>query len=1337
MAKFTSLYDLETLFSEKLQEKYKLNIRDLKKAFARFDKDNNGLLDLKEMTDGIKLFLNGVQESQVKQLVSKYDVNGDGKISYEEFLQLISTRGAIDPNENIDDGNNNLRGKRPASSDVTDRYLNRHNILNDNEEDDYSERPLSSRGYQDDSDERYSQMSGNYLGENTRNNNNNNNRPPSRTSTASTRDANDPAALEYRAKIYLQNLRSFLIKKANDLRLHGKVKLPVSMTMEELQESVARELLMKAFQPYTGMNDGRVHRHRSSSHTIQGVECNDFLRVLRNYQFPGTIPLKIETAQFLFDLCSYDSYQQIRIINEEQRPVADINILIGLIFNRSYQQSMTSMQPPTLDTTINNNNNNNNNTGNANINVNNLNNALSSSLGGSGTMTLSRNNNKKINHHHHFMNREAVKEMPRRLQDVSTTAGNDALQAQLTTIPLRFLSRKSRTAMAVPTKFDATTALMKSNQLPNYQLQRRHIFGLSTIHYSGNLLYALSTPPDVFSSTNNNNNHVNGNDFIDSATIIYTSAALSVIHHLPSNRQIYMNQHHDDITCLTISNDQRLAATGCIGKRAVAIVWRINLTSGGGSMVLNNNNNNNRGGGGGGANSASSNNSDGSNDIVCIVGEGFFERGINALAFSYDNRYLIGIGCDDYSTLGIFDITTQSSSTTSSSSSPQKLIEIPTQHGIPPQITWLRYCVQGHQYCEYIVRDMNGPCDLFVTTGEHHLRLWAYQRNTGRLEYKRLTMSTNNNQKKSAVSLSLGGVNAPKVYTCADFIACDDKSYDVIASGSNGYLYLFRRGNYIGHNRIMRKGRIQCLVIYFDKVFIGGMGGVFCMVDGRTLQILQQYHLLGDIIATPKPMKRPGSAADVQKMFLKQPSKQQSRPSSVTPGMRRANTPSNNNNNNNNNSVAAGKASNDINRPSSLISRDDSGYGKRSSNNNNNIFGGGENEEDETTNENELDSGGVSVVTGIAIVNTNHTNQRPSSSSASSRGGGGAYLSANISSIYAIVSLGTGKIVRVDLSPTTTTTTTTTSSSTNSNKVIEGNRGRDLLYYHVGPVWGLATDTAPSTTTTTTPNTTTTHTKRLAVTVGDDRKLMVWDTVDRVLLAKASIPTIARCVAFDSTTCFVGVGCTSGALYIYFISERMTRGNNSHNNSHNNNNHNHHPCYYEMDEVAYRKDAKQEITCLQFAPNNSYLACGSRDDTIYIYQIQCHVTIQESSQRGQRKSNSLGNCVLRAYCRLKGHSSSITHLDWSYDSQLLRSTCQAYELLCWDIDTGKLAMNAPNISDIHWRTHHCVLGFHVMGIWPPYSDGTDINAVSEYYYYIIIIYYYYYYIYFFNRCMLD
>lgn len=67
---------------------------------------------------------------------------------------------------------------------------------------------------------------------------------------------------------------------------------------------------------------------------------------------------------------------------------------------------------------------------------------------------------------------------------------------------------------------------------------------------------------------------------------------------------------------------------------------------------------------------------------------------------------------------------------------------------------------------------------------------------------------------------------------------------------------------------------------------------------------------------------------------------------------------------------------------------------------------------------------------------------------------------------------------------------------------------------------------------------------------------------------------------------------------------------------------------------------------------------------------------------------------------------------------LLLSTCCSRFLVvarthgsCWDVETGRQAQNI-NVSDVRWKTHTCVLGFNVMGIWPPYSDGTDINAVD-------------------------
>ena len=54
-----------------------------------YDADNSGFID----EDEAKLVLGrdlGFSEKQSVDLVKKYDVNGDGKLSYEEFVDFYS-----------------------------------------------------------------------------------------------------------------------------------------------------------------------------------------------------------------------------------------------------------------------------------------------------------------------------------------------------------------------------------------------------------------------------------------------------------------------------------------------------------------------------------------------------------------------------------------------------------------------------------------------------------------------------------------------------------------------------------------------------------------------------------------------------------------------------------------------------------------------------------------------------------------------------------------------------------------------------------------------------------------------------------------------------------------------------------------------------------------------------------------------------------------------------------------------------------------------------------------------------------------------------------------------
>ncbi|XP_074714120.1 echinoderm microtubule-associated protein-like 3 [Strix uralensis] len=55
-----------------------------------------------------------------------------------------------------------------------------------------------------------------------------------------------------------------------------------------------------------------------------------------------------------------------------------------------------------------------------------------------------------------------------------------------------------------------------------------------------------------------------------------------------------------------------------------------------------------------------------------------------------------------------------------------------------------------------------------------------------------------------------------------------------------------------------------------------------------------------------------------------------------------------------------------------------------------------------------------------------------------------------------------------------------------------------------------------------------------------------------------------------------------------------------------------------------------------------------------------------------------------------------------------------YEILYWDVAGGcKLLRNRFESRDREWASYTCVLGFHVFGVWPDGSDGTDINSLCR------------------------
>ncbi|CAH8432724.1 Echinoderm microtubule-associated protein-like 1 [Schistosoma haematobium] len=129
--------------------------------------------------------------------------------------------------------------------------------------------------------------------------------------------------------------------------------------------------------------------------------------------------------------------------------------------------------------------------------------------------------------------------------------------------------------------------------------------------------------------------------------------------------------------------------------------------------------------------------------------------------------------------------------------------------------------------------------------------------------------------------------------------------------------------------------------------------------------------------------------------------------------------------------------------------------------------------------------------------------------------------------------------------------------------------------------------------------------------------------------------------------------------------------------------------------AAHSDGLGEQIECVAYSPDGNYLALGSRDNVIYVYNVL---------ERGY-KYNRVGRCC--------GHSSFILHIDWSVDGRFLRSVSGDYEILFWTAFDCRQVVSPSTLRDLEWASQTCTLGWEVAGIWPSDSDGTDVNACDH------------------------
>ncbi|XP_028994286.1 echinoderm microtubule-associated protein-like 1 isoform X6 [Betta splendens] len=189
------------------------------------------------------------------------------------------------------------------------------------------------------------------------------------------------------------------------------------------------------------------------------------------------------------------------------------------------------------------------------------------------------------------------------------------------------------------------------------------------------------------------------------------------------------------------------------------------------------------------------------------------------------------------------------------------------------------------------------------------------------------------------------------------------------------------------------------------------------------------------------------------------------------------------------------------------------------------------------------------------------------------------------------------------------------------------------------------------------------------LTCGYDRQVSLWDSSSHQLIWTKTMEDAAQSAGFHPTGAVVAIGTQTGRWLVLDTDSK--------------------------DLVTVHTDGNEQLSVMRYGPDGNFLAIGSHDNYIYVYAV---------TENG-RKYSRVGKC--------SGHSSFITHLDWSVDSQYLVSNSGDYEILYWIPSVCKQVVSVETTRDIEWATYTCALGFQVFGLWPDGSDGTDINAVYQ------------------------
>ena len=222
--------------------------------------------------------------------------------------------------------------------------------------------------------------------------------------------------------------------------------------------------------------------------------------------------------------------------------------------------------------------------------------------------------------------------------------------------------------------------------------------------------------------------------------------------------------------------------------------------------------------------------------------------------------------------------------------------------------------------------------------------------------------------------------------------------------------------------------------------------------------------------------------------------------------------------------------------------------------------------------------------------------------------------------------------------------------------------------HHDGEVWGLEVTENGE-----------------VLTTCDDNKLMIWNAKERKSKAVAIINDKAGeriKYGASSMTAFPDNQCSRAVCYNAKSNEIAVATNSGEVQIRD----------FSKPEVVKKslKSADRWIEFMCYSPNGEYLAVGTHSNAIVIYDTAAY------TEKGKNTA----------------HKSSILSLDWSKDGKYIRSNCEAYELLFFDLQTMKQdPSGATNTKDTEWQSQYTKIGWSVTGVFPKGTSGNHVNGV--------------------------